>query len=186
MMNPTHDLAARDIALAWRTCLGGWKPQTPITLIAGSLSDPAWQEWLETTWRPVLLPAAASVHEAAISGHANLLAARDRQVSGNLSAFHSAGSQRVGRAFCERFSRTTGDKVWRGYLNLLDNKRAAGHMIVCVASRAARFHFSPSMAALLLLAVETHGTGIPFTSPQFADLMDGAMADMPEQFLKTA
>lgn len=186
MINPIHDLAAKHIALAWRTCLGGWKPQTPITLIAGSPSDPAWQEWLDGIWRPVLLPAAASIHEAAISGQAKLLVARDRQLSSNLSAFHSAGSQRVGRAFCERFSRSTGDKVWRGYLNLLDNKKAGGHMIVCVASRAARFHFSPSMAALLLLAVETHGSGIPFTSPQFADLMEGAMADMPAQFLKTA
>ncbi len=186
MTKTIHAMASKDIALAWRTCLGGWKPQTPITLIAGSRSDPAWQDWLESTWRPVLLPAIVSIHEAAIAGRAQKLAVEDRKVSGDLSAFQSSGSQRVGRAFCERFSRTTGDKLWRGYLSLLDGKETNGHLIVCVATRAARFHFSPSMAALLLLAVETHGSGIPFTSPQFAGLMEEAMADMPAQFLKTA
>lgn len=186
MTNSTHAMASRDIALAWRTCLGGWKPPTPITLIAGSPSDPAWQEWLKSTWKPVLLPATASVHEAAFSGRARALAAQDRKLSNDLPAFQSAGSQRVGRIFCERFSRTTGDKLWRGYLNLLDGKETSGHLIVCVATRAARFHFSPSMAALLLLAVETHASGIPFTSRQFLGLMEEAMADMPAQFLKSA
>ncbi len=186
MINPTHAMASRDIALAWRTCLGGWKPQTPITLIAGSQTDPAWQEWLATTWNPVLFPATASVHEAAITGRANSLAALDRKISCDLPAFESCGSRRVGRSFCERFSRATGDKLWRGYLNLLDTNETSGHLIVCVATRAARFHFSPSMAALLLLAVETYASGIPFTSRQFAHLMEEAMADMPAQFLKTA
>ncbi len=186
MINPNHAIATRDIALAWRTCLGGWKPQTPITLIAASQSDPAWQGWLESIWNPVLLPATASVHEAAITGRARALAAQDRKISQDLPAFQSLGSQRVGRAFCERFSRTTGDKLWRGYLDLLDSKKTSGHMIVCVATRAARFHFSPTMAALLLLAVETHASGMRFTSPQFARLMEEAMADMPAQFLKSA
>lgn len=186
MTHSLHAMASKDIALAWRTCLGGWKPQTPITLIAGSHSDPAWQEWLKSTWQPVLLPATASVHEAALAGRAKTLAAHDLRISENLPAFHSAGSQRVGRAFCERFSRTTGDKLWRGYLSLLDGNATKGHLIVCVVTRAARFHFSPSMAALLLLAVETHASGIPFTSRQFAILREEAMADMPAQFLKTA
>lgn len=141
---------------------------------------------MESTWRPVLLPATAMVHEAAISGRAKAVAHHDCQISKELPDLQASGSQRIGRLFCERFSRTTGDKLWRGYLNLLDGRETSGHLMVCVATRAARFHFSPSMAALLLLAVETHASGIPFTSRRFLRFRDEAMSDMPPRFLKSA
>jgi hypothetical protein len=81
----------------------------------------------------------------------------------------------AGRQFCERFSRFEGDKVWRAWLREFDAGRASGHLAVCIALRAARFHFSSVTAARLMLAVEAYAADLVFDSPQFITLAAEAL-----------
>ncbi len=176
-----QSLVARDVALAWRTCLGGWKPSSNLTMP----DYPAWRFWLNSTW-PTLHDAVGRVHAAANEADLSAIVEIDRSLNAffpSSTAGHSAFS---GRMFCERFSRIDGDKVWRAWLREADTGNSPAHLAICLAIRAARFHFPPSTAALLLLAVESFGAGLLFYSPQFQTLAAEALPELRASSLKAA
>jgi hypothetical protein len=164
MNSPYGDPGAppADILLAWKICLGGWKPGGPVTL--RNPGDRAM--WCAGYWLHVLIPAIAGAHARA--AHPLRLAEWD---SGNDFGPSTFTSRAQGSRFLQRFSRTTGDKAWRQYLAEYDRGRAAGHFAICLGARAARFHISVRQALALALAVEARGAGIAFRSEEFTAML---------------
>lgn len=164
-------LVTRDIALAWRTCLGGWKPPGALTL--SGPGPMARLRWLSGSWNAQLRGLEAGF-EAARLGHSRPLVQADQLLELTLDPAAAAKSSHAGHLFCSRFSRTDGDKFVRAHLRLLDAGALQGHFAVILGVRAARFQVSPVSSGLLLLAVEAHGAGLPFFSPEFKDLAAAA------------
>lgn len=176
-----QSLVARDVALAWRTCLGGWKPCSNLTMP----DYPAWRFWLNSTW-PTLHDTVLSVHAAANETKMPAIVEIDRSLDAFFPSSTAVHSAFAGRVFCERFSRVDGDKLWRSWLREADAGRTPAHLATCLAIRAARFHFPPSTAALLLLAVESFGAGLLFYSQQFQTLAAEALPELGASSLKAA
>ena len=156
------DAPPPDILLAWKTCLGGWKPVGPLTLVRSADR----RMWCAGIWKHTLIPAIVAAHARAAQP-AQLV---EYDAGIDLGAFE-AGNRAQGARFLDRFSRTTGDKAWRKYLREYDLGRAPGHFVVCLGARAARFHLPVRQVLALALAVEARGAGIAFHSTDFAEML---------------
>jgi hypothetical protein len=154
--NDSHVELLRTVAL----CHPGWSGLRRATFAPDLRSSPAWLDWKENVFVPVLLPRTEEAQAACAAGDPRTLAVCDRAIDCALPPDLREASRVAGAVLMDGYSTPKSEKLWARYRALRISDEVPGHLAVVCALRATAFHLSPAAVMSAYIFLEAKG-GLP-------------------------
>lgn len=180
---PTIPEEQANLAALWRMvelCLPAHEECGAVTFLPRSEEtlQADWQDWLESVYAPILMPALSSLQHLAATASFTALLGADAALGADLPGPASGRSLSAGRRALLDFRPPQGAKLLDHLRETAVSNHAAGHLATVFAVRAHAFHLPAVQSSAALLLAEcvlgAAAIGLTLTARRTADLLGAA------------